>query len=85
MKMSKFALKIKTMNSRQVLWRLDPPLDGHEYIITSASDVMFTGPETYIFPADKDGNITDWCELRGSYRGELNHKRCFANIGYCIK
>ena len=83
--MSKFVSKIKDINSRQTLWKAEPPLDGNEYIITSASDVMFTGAETYIFPADKDGNITDWCELRGSYRGELNHKRCFSNIGYCIK
>ena len=83
--MSKFVSKIKDINSRQILWKAEPPLEGNEYIITSASNVMFTGAETYIFPADKDGNITDWCELPGSYRGELNHKRCFSNIGYCIK
>ena len=82
---SKFVSKIKVLGSSKILWKAEPPLDGNEYIITSASDVMFTGPETYIFPADKDGNITSWCELRGSYRGELNHKRCFSNIGYCIK
>jgi hypothetical protein len=83
--MSKFVTKIKDVNGRQVLWKAEPPLEGHEYIITSESNVMFTGAETYIFASDKDGNITDWCELPGSYRGELNHKKCFSNIGYNIK
>jgi hypothetical protein len=85
MKMSKFATKVKDVNSKQVMWQLEPPLDGNKYVITSASTVDFTGPETYLFACDKEGNITNWCELPGSYRGELNHKRCFANIGYCIK
>ena len=85
MTMSKFVTKIKDVNNRQVLWKAEPPLDGHEYIVTSQSNVMFTGAETYIFPADKDGKIIDYGGLRGSYRGELNHKKCFASIGYCIK
>lgn len=85
MTMSKFVTKIKDVDSSKILWKAEPPLDGHEYVITSAMDVEYSGPETYVFASDKHGEITDWCELRGSFRGELNHKKCFANIGYCIK
>ena len=76
----------------QRYYRLDPPLeydpswDGTkcltQFIVVSASSLMPSGPETYIFPADKDGQITNWLELDGSFRGELNHNRALANIGY---
>ncbi len=73
------------------LYRLDPPLtdvdwDGnehsHEYVVSSATVAMFSGPETYLFPADKDGEVTDWGELDGSYRGGLDHEEALRGAGY---
>jgi len=77
------------------LYKLYPPMEEinfddevigrHEYVVVSATVAMFTGPETYIFPSDKHGNITSWSELEGSYRGELNHATALRNAGYLIK
>lgn len=63
------------------LWRVSPPLKyGYsedkqetEYVVSSATVAMFTGPETYIFPANAEGEIVSWSELPGSYRGGLDH------------
>lgn len=60
---------------------LNEPLDGAEHVIVSAVDV-FGRPETYIFPADKDGNVTDWGELTGSFHGGLDHEEALRGAGY---
>jgi hypothetical protein len=44
------------------------------YVISSAVDA-YGGPETYLFPSDESGEILDWLELDGSYRGGLDHVR----------
>ncbi len=79
------------------LFRLDPPMPitdydydsgdtvttgTSEYVVASATVVMFSGPETYLFPADADGNITDWGELHGSYKGGLDHAAALHGAGY---
>lgn len=55
-----------------------------EYVWVSAANVMFSGPETYIFPCDADGEVTDWGELPGSYKGGLDHEEALAEAGYEI-
>lgn len=84
MNTNRTARKIKDVNDRQILWEVLPRIDGHKYVITSVSNVQFTGPETYMFAADEKGNIINWGELPGSYRGELNHQKCFENLDYKI-
>jgi hypothetical protein len=84
MNTNRTARKIKNVNSHQILWEALPRIEGYKFVITSTSNVQFTGPETYMFAADEKGNIIDWCELPGSYRGELNHEKCFEEIGYKI-
>lgn len=68
------------------LYRLDPPMPTEEqpteFVVVSATVAPFTGPETYIFPADEDGDITDWGELDGSYRGGLDHTEALTRAGY---
>lgn len=74
------------------VYRVDPPIeqrdwDGeveatHEYVWVSATVVPYTGPETYIFPSDADGNVLDWGELDGSYRGGLDHAEALRGAGY---
>lgn len=69
------------------LYRVDPPMDDDrggttEYVVVSATIAMFSGPETYLFPADADGEITSWGELEGSFRGALDHEAALQNAGY---
>jgi hypothetical protein len=63
----------------QKLWRVDTP-DGQRFVITSAACVMGR-PETYVFPANEDGAVTNWLEADGSFAGDLDHDRAIA--GYC--
>jgi hypothetical protein len=73
------------------LYRCSPPLECSEYddeqapveyVIASAAVAMFSGPETYLFPATADGEVTGWGELPGSQRGTLSHGAVFADLGY---
>lgn len=94
------AKRIKFVNedfpAEQVLWELDTPVkfnDGSEeeaeketnFVVTSAVNAPFSGPETYIFPTDKDGNILDWLELHGSFRGYLDHEEAITGAGFEIE
>ena len=51
-----------------------------EYIVVSATIVMFSGPETYIFEADSDGKIIDWGELPGSFQGSCDIDEALKNF-----
>jgi len=47
-----------------------------------------SGPETYIFPAKKSGDIfevADWGELNGSYRGGFDHAEALKGAGYEVR
>lgn len=72
------------------LYRVDPPMnyeDGRQtnYVVVSATRVTFSGPETYIFPADSRGKALSWLELPGSFRGALDHARALEGAGYDIE
>ena len=67
-----------------MLFQMDPPHEGHEYVVVSATFAMFSGPETYIFPATENGEVTDWGELNGSYRGDFDHDKALKNAGYKV-
>ena len=56
------------------LWRISHAGEV-QYVITSAVSVAFTGPETYVFAATEDGEVSDWLELDGSFRGAFDHER----------
>lgn len=88
------ATKIKDLNSRQALYRLDPPLPYERYedaddpvqkkatfVVVSCANSM-VAPETYIFPADADGNVRSWGELDGSFRGGYDHEQALQGAGY---
>ena len=79
------------------VYEVDPPMSYTEeydgpvlttpYVIVSASVVSITGPETYIFPAKKTGDVfevADWGELDGSFRGGLDRAEALANAGYVV-
>ena len=87
--------KLDGFNGHASLYKLDPPLESisyiddtksyHKYVIVSAANVMFSGPETYIFPATETGDIVSWLELDGSIRGKLSHEKALSNAGYTIE
>lgn len=65
------------------IYRMEPPLDGHDHVWVSAVFVPFTGPETYIFGWDEGvKDVASWGELEGSYRGGLDHDEALRGAGY---
>lgn len=57
--------------------RLDTP-----HVIVSGVGTMFSGEETYIFPANESGTVLDWGELPGSFQGYIDHAEALAGMGY---
>lgn len=55
------------------------------HIIVSSVVAEYSGPETYIFPADEEGNALNFLELSGSFRGELDHIKAITDAGYSLE
>lgn len=70
------------------LYKVDPPMTYDDkktnYVVVSATTAVFSGPETYIFPANQHGEILNWLELPGSFRGGLDHTSALEGAGYSI-
>lgn len=89
------AHKIKQLNGfrgEAWLFRMDPPYDGHEYVVVSAVRLKFRrsfddppDEETYIFPATPDGAVSDWGELPGSFKGAMDITQALHNAGYKVE
>ena len=72
------------------VYRCDPPMETEdggttEHVWVSAAYVAYSGPETYIFASDEKGNVTNWGELPGSYRGGMDHETALTGAGYEMK
>lgn len=77
-----FVRELDDMRGSATLWKLSEPYtlrkwddetgQSVEYIVTSAVEAPFSGPETYVFPANEAGEIVDWGDLPGSFRGSLD-------------
>lgn len=91
------ATKVKQLSEwcgDAALYRLDPPLQDmddddkpaqYTYVVVSAVHVPYNGSvETYIFPADADGEVRDFTELNGSLNGVLSHEQALRSAGYEI-
>lgn len=83
--------KAKNMSGDASLYKLSEPLEGNEYVIVSAVNLEVSlgmilpewqKTETYIFPADEDGEVIDWSELPGSQKGTLDHADALRDAGY---
>lgn len=61
----------------------DPPL--HDFVVVSAVNVVFFGPETYIFGSNAEGEMGCMMELPGSFKGALDHAQALENAGYAIE
>ena len=89
MKKAKFVKDVSGFTGIAKLYRVSPPVrfNGQKrasWIIVSGVDAMFSGPETYIFPASAKGEVRDWGELEGSFRGSIDHNQALRNAGYEI-
>jgi len=38
---------------------------GDDYFAVSSVDALFTGPETLVFPATAEGDVTKWLQVAG--------------------
>jgi hypothetical protein len=61
----------------------DEPEKSHDFVIVSSSNV-WGRPETYIFPATRDGKVIDWLEMDGSQKDVYSHNTVLWNAGYDI-
>lgn len=66
------------------LYQLDPPWFGIRYVAVSGARTTFA-LETYIFPADENGNILDWEEMPGSFKGAIDHAAALEGLGYDVR
>jgi hypothetical protein len=86
------------VGAKQRLYRLSSPMTYEKYdhetgiyrtfetdfVLVSAVNSSDHGPETYIFPADRGGNVLSWTELDGSFIGSLDHIKALKNAGYAV-
>lgn len=87
-----FMKNLEAWNGDAKLYKLLPPMvtidydyktvETHDFVIVSAVDAMFSGPETYIFPATEDGEAKSYIELNGSFRGGKDHAEALRGAGY---
>ena len=87
MKTAKLVRVIEGWTGDARLYQLSEPIEHRddektEYVIVSATVAPFSGPETYIFPSNSDGEVENWGELEGSYRGGLDHAEALRGAGF---
>lgn len=63
-------------------WDTEMDTKNTNYVVVSTADVLYSGPETYIFPVNQDGEVLSWLEIKGSFRGALDHAQALQNAGY---
>lgn len=80
----------------QRLYKLEPPLiyrrDSYgrpittEYVVVSATVMQpINRCETYIFAANEEGRIIDWCALSESQNHILDHAQVLRDAGYEVR
>ena len=66
----------------QKLWLLDPPLEGHKYVVSSESD-LFGVQATNIFLAN-EGHGANYSDFKNYRIDRLDHDWVIKNAGYTI-
>ena len=91
MKTAKFIKKLVTFTGDARLFELSEAVSTEAYpesdattrfVVVSAVSAPFSGPETYIFPANRDGKVLSWGEMTGSFRGGLDHVEALRGAGF---
>ena len=87
MKIATFIKDLEDWRGYARLYRVDPPINGDcgakfDYVVVSGVVALDTNrPETLIFGCDENGT-TDFSDLAGSFRGDIDHHQALANAGY---
>lgn len=55
-----------------------------DYVLVSATASTIP-PETYIFACNERGQVANWSELEGSFKGEMDIEKALYRAGYKIK
>lgn len=94
MNTAKLVKRLDGFTGMASLYQLSPPFEYedwcdetktyHEYVVVSATVAMFSGPETLAFPANANGEVTDWGELAG-FRNCLDHEAVLESMGYEVE
>jgi len=90
MKQATFIKNLDSFTGEAALYKLsepaqyDKPSKKTKFVAVSATNAKFSGPETYIFPANEDGEVIAWGEMNGSYRGGLDHVEALNGLGYQV-
>jgi hypothetical protein len=75
-------------NGVKALYRMEPPHEGHEYVVASGVRWSYNGQEMahecYLFGADAFGGVSEWSELTGSIRNTTDHAKAMGEAGYEI-
>jgi hypothetical protein len=81
---------IKSINrihgASQELFKMEPPIEHYnglffDHVMVSGIYVLGE-PETFIFGASEDGEVLDWIEMDGSFKGAINIARALNDAGY---
>jgi len=73
----------------QRVYQLDPPLEGHEFVVVSAVELpasvhrLGQSCETYIFPSDGE-EVIEYMDLPGSIKNTMDHEEALKEAGYEI-
>ena len=74
---------VKDVNPGKALYLMDPPHEGHVYVVASGVCNAYAH-ECYLFASDETGEIVDWAELDESIRNTTDHEDTFERAGYQI-
>lgn len=69
---------------KAAVYRLEPPLGDIKYVFVSTATVLGR-LETYAFASDEKGEVSNWCELEGSMKGDYSHEDVLAAMGYKLE
>ena len=82
-------IKSLAWRGRAEVYRVDPPIDGHDHVVISQVEVPgpFGGWETFIFGSDAEGVVPSMLDLPGSRRGDenLTPAALLRELGYTIE
>lgn len=88
MKTAKLIKPLEGFTGNARLYELSEPVEYNGgktlFLVASATSAPFSGPETYLFPADSDGEVLNWGALPGSQRGTLDITQTLQDAGYTV-
>lgn len=91
--MGKTATKVKDLTGWGMasLYELSESVETYDgerktkFVIVSAVNAMFSGPETLVFAARQSGEKLGMLIEIGGGRGYMNHTKALENMGFTIK